>query len=476
MQLIKNRDVRTVSEINAEIKFLLEGKYRFVSVSGEISNLRIPYSGHQYFTLKDSKAQIRAVLFKGSAKFLDTALADGQHVICRGRISVYEPRGEYQIIVDSVDQHGEGALQLKFEQLKKRLNDEGLFDSQIKKVIPPYPEHVVVVSSPTGAAVQDFLKICAMRKTMTRVQVYPVSVQGDRAAGEISAAIKRINKDVGCDAIVLCRGGGSLEDLWAFNEEAVARAIYESKIPVITGIGHEIDHTIADFCADLRAPTPTGAAEILMPDSIRLRSELQKTVQALYTSVAYMLDMSGNSLNQQKRLLRSFSTKIDTGYYRLDNSVERLRSAVLNSLSAGGQRLSRLSVRLENQAPLTRIRMREQELAHRRDRLMRYMEEICKKKEYDLAKCAALLNSVSPLSTLARGYAIVETVDRAGAGSVITSSSQVRVGDPVGIRLSEGRLACRVEETLAADEKEYLPTRQAPLKKHSYRSSRPEKK
>ena len=352
-----------------------------------------------------------------------------------------------------MDQYGEGALQLKFEQLKKRLSEEGLFDAEIKKAIPPYPEQIVVVSSPTGAAVQDFLKICSMRKALTRVQIYPVSVQGDKAAGEISAAIDRINRDLACDAIVVCRGGGSLEDLWAFNEERVARAIYDSNIPVVTGIGHEIDHTIADFCADLRAPTPTGAAEILIPDTVRLKSELQRNIETLYSSVANKLDISENYLNHQKRLLRAFSGRIDTGYYRLDSSVERLRSAVLNALSAGEQQVNRLALRLENQAPLTRIKMKQQELVHRRERLIRFMEEVCKKKEYDLAKCAALLNSVSPLSTLARGYAIVETVDKERPGTVVTSSRQVRVGDPVGIRLSEGRLACRVEKTLGADDK-----------------------
>ena len=250
----------TVTEINDSIRGILEVQFPFVSVAGEISNLRQPLSGHCYFTLKDDKAQIRAVLFKMQQRYLSAMPADGQMVICHGRISVYEARGEYQLIVDTIDFHGTGIMQLEFERLKQKLAAEGLFDEETKKQLPYLPEHITLVTSPKGAAVHDFIRIAQSRCPLTKIAVFPVSVQGDAAAGEISRAIAAINKHLKTDIIVLCRGGGSLEDLWAFNEEKVARAIDASTIPVVSAVGHEIDYTIADFVADLRAPTPSGAA------------------------------------------------------------------------------------------------------------------------------------------------------------------------------------------------------------------------
>ena len=257
--------ILTVSQISRSIRTLLEGEFRFISVSGEISNLSRPYSGHSYFTLKDEGAQLRAILFKGQQRFLAKDINDGQQVICHGRISVYEPRGDYQLIVDSIDFHGAGALQLQFEKLKNRLAVEGLFDQARKKMIPMFPRKIVLITSPTGAAVHDFLKVWRNRQWGATIQIFPVRVQGIGAAEEIAAAIATVNRELDSDIIVLCRGGGSLEDLWAFNEECVARAIADSTLAIVTAIGHEVDFTIADFCADLRAPTPTGAAEQIIP-------------------------------------------------------------------------------------------------------------------------------------------------------------------------------------------------------------------
>lgn len=418
-----------------------------MSIQGEISNLRVPFSGHSYFTLKDKDAQIRGVLFKGNARYLEQPLKDGQQVICRGRLSVYEPRGEYQIIVDTIDHHGEGLLQAQFEALKAKLSAEGLFDAGIKKDIPSFPSSITVISSPTGAAIHDFLKISNNRSTSAVIKVYPVAVQGEKAAGEIAAAINRVNREVKSDLIVLCRGGGSLEDLWAFNEEIVARAIYRSVIPVITGIGHETDHTIADFCADLRAPTPTGAAEAIIPDTLVLASAIANQVRSLSRALHAKLYFSEEKLRQQKRILRGYLGKVEHAALRLDAISERFHNGLDLHFNHLQQRVGQLQLRLQNQAPLAKIKMQEQHLNHLKENLKRRMGDILKQQEDHLAGTAALLNSVSPLSTLARGYSIVHLEKGNSAGEIVTDSAQVRDGDEVNVRLHKGRLQCVVSST-----------------------------
>ena len=282
---MSNSRIFTVSEINDSIRGILEVQFPFVSVAGEISNLRQPLSGHCYFTLKDERTQIRAVLFKMQQRYLSSKPADGQMVICHGRISVYEARGEYQLIVDTIDLHGTGIMQLEFEKLKHKLAAEGLFDQDVKTQLPFLPEHITLVTSPKGAAVHDFIRIAQARCPTTKIAVFPVSVQGNQAAGEISRAITAINNHLSTDIIVLCRGGGSLEDLWTFNEEKVARAIAGSTIPIVSAIGHEIDYTIADFVADLRAPTPSGAAEMLLPETQALKSQINELQNRQFRSM-----------------------------------------------------------------------------------------------------------------------------------------------------------------------------------------------
>lgn len=247
---MNTKRIFSVSELTSSIKSMLEGRFPFISVAGEISNLRRPASGHLYFTLKDDRAQIKTVLFKTQQRYLEKTPRDGQMVVCQGRLTVYEPRGDYQLIVDAMDFHGAGALQLAFEQLKKKLAAEGLFDQEDKKPLPALPRHITLVTSPTGAAVHDFIRIAQSRYPQIRIAVFPVAVQGDAAAGEIQEAILEINNQMHTDIIVLCRGGGSIEDLWAFNDEQLAREIRYSNIPVVSAVGHEIDFTIADFAAD----------------------------------------------------------------------------------------------------------------------------------------------------------------------------------------------------------------------------------
>lgn len=445
MQIELPGTVRTVSQITAEIKLMLEGQYRFIAVGGEISNLRTPFSGHHYFTLKDENAQMRAVMFKGQQRYLAEALRDGQHVICRGRISVYEPRGEYQLIVDTIDHHGLGILQMQFAALKKKLSEEGLFDVSHKKLLPEYPQKIVVVTSPTGAAIQDFLKICKQRKTSAHIQIFPVAVQGDKAAKEIATALSVINRKIPCDLIVLCRGGGSLEDLWAFNEEIVARAIYASKLPVLTGVGHEVDTTIADLCADVRAATPTGAAEMIIADSLQLRQQLQTAQYRLRRTIKNFISLLERQVQHQARVLSTFQNRIETLALRLDLSTQRFQQAGYRYFGEKQRRLTELSQRLNHQAPLNQIALQQQRLEHLQNNLSHHIKVTLQKKRNALAKSAALLQSVSPLSTLARGYSIVQAKDKqTGALITVNSTKQVSVGENVNVLLHEGELLCEI--------------------------------
>jgi exodeoxyribonuclease VII large subunit len=303
MNRIETEPILTVSQLTRSIKTILEKEYRFVRISGEISNLKTPFSGHSYFTLKDGSSQIRGVLFKQQKRFVELTLKDGQEVVCFGRVTVYEPRGEYQLVIDNVDLFGTGRLQAEFERLKRKLSDRGYFSASIKKPLPAYPGRIVIISSPTGAAIQDFLKSTRNRQSPLHIQILPVRVQGTEAAGEIARAIQTANSIKDVDIIVLCRGGGSLEDLWAFNEEKVADAIHLSEIPIVTGIGHEIDFTIADFCADYRCPTPTGVAEKIVPDSHTLLHHIRTLQNSQRNRVQRKITFLDRQLQNSLRVL-----------------------------------------------------------------------------------------------------------------------------------------------------------------------------
>lgn len=440
--------VRTVSEITVDIKLLLEGNYRFVAVSGEVSNLRTPYSGHHYFTLKDETAQLRAVMFKGQQRYLDQPLRDGQQLICRGRISVYEPRGDYQLIVDTVDQHGVGMLQLQFAALKKRLGEEGLFDTDCKQTIPSFPDRIVVITSATGAALQDFLKVWKYRKSSSSIAIYPVMVQGDKASHEIAKAIEKINQQLECDLIVLCRGGGSLEDLWAFNEERVARAVFGSKLPIVTGIGHETDTTLADLCADLRGPTPTGAAEIVIPDNRKLAVSVTQFKGRLANQIENQINYYETIISHQTRLLSGFKNSVESLSLRLDMIAERFFQSFSSGVSQKEKNLQQLVTSLKSQAPLTKITLRQQQVAHLKKNLEMHINAMLLQKEEKLARVSGLMQGVSPLSTLARGYSVVRKHnDQTGEMDIVADSKQVKKGDQVNVLLGKGELDCEVVKT-----------------------------
>jgi exodeoxyribonuclease VII large subunit len=435
----------TVTEINASIRGILETRFPFVSVAGEISNLRRPVSGHIYFTLKDEDSQIKAVLFKMQQRYLSEPPADGRLVICRGRISVYEPRGDYQIIVDAMDFHGAGLLQLEYEKLKKKLADEGLFAAHRKKPIPGLPGHVVVVTSPRGAAVHDFLQVARSRFPLARISIFPVPVQGRQAAGEISAALDTINRSMTPDVIVLCRGGGSLEDLWSFNDEKVVRAVAASQIPVVCGVGHEVDFTLADLAADLRAPTPSAAAEMILPD----RADLRRRINALSGSMVRMmsarLERGDQVLTLQRHRLGSLKQRFDNLLIRLDHLSLNMEKAVSSVVRQKQAALDHASARLQANNPLNKLVLRRRRLDELKRQLIMAARRRIRNAGDQLGHAAGMLDAVSPLSILGRGYAIVRK-ETTGRG-VVKEHREVEAGDRVEVTLHRGYLDCTVENT-----------------------------
>ena len=436
----------SVSELTRSIKAMLEGRFAFISVAGEISGLRQPGSGHIYFTLKDDQAQIKAVLFKMQQRYLARPPRDGDMVVCQGRVSVYEPRGDYQLIIDSLDYHGEGALQLAFEQLKKRLAAEGLFDQELKRPIPPLPEHLILVTSPSGAAVHDFIRIAQKRYPQVRISVYPAAVQGEHAAEELRQAVAEINRQqeagrLEADAIILCRGGGSVEDLQAFNDEELAWAIRRSDIPVVSAVGHEIDFTIADLVADLRAPTPSGAAEMLLPDGQALREHLANQARRLHRAMQGQLESYREQITLYRYKLSGAAQPVDTLLLRLDHKAENMEHAMRANLAGLQTRLDRAENRLKRNNPLLVLNLYRQRVEEMQRRLRQIGTRLISDREQELALAAGVLEAVSPLSTLARGYAVV----RKGADqTVINTAEQVQVGESIEVLLHQGRLECEV--------------------------------
>jgi exodeoxyribonuclease VII large subunit len=441
-----DRDVFSVGRLNAEARALLEGAFPLIWVQGELSNVSRPSSGHLYFTLKDADAQIRCAMFRGNNRFLKFRPADGQQVLVRASLSLYEARGDYQLIVQGMEEAGDGALQRAFEALKQKLAAEGLFDAAHKVGLPALPRRIGVVTSPTGAAIRDILSVLARRFPAIPVLIYPVPVQGAGAGAEIAAAIRRADRRRDCDVLIVARGGGSLEDLWAFNEDAVARAIYDCGIPVVSGVGHEVDFTIADFVADRRAPTPSVAAEMVSPDrgewlnQLRaLDTELYKRLRRRLERLNERLDWLGKRLRQQHP-----GQRLRQRAQRLDELEQRLRGAARTGLRQRRAELATLTARLQRHHPgprLQHLRDREAALARRLHIATRtHLAQLRQR----LGGVMRALDAVSPLATLERGYAIVTTSD----GKVLHDAAQARRGDTVTARLARGRLRCTVDDAV----------------------------
>jgi len=430
----------TVSALNREARQLLESHLSLLWVAGEISNLARPGSGHLYFSLKDQQAQIRCALFQRHALRLGFEPANGMQVTARGRVSLYEERGEYQLIVEHLAPAGEGALRLAFEQLKQRLFQEGLFDLGHKQALPRLPQRIGVITSPTGAALRDILSVLQRRFPAIPVRLYPVPVQGREAAPAIIAALQQANRRRDCDVLLLARGGGSLEDLQAFNEEGVARALFASVIPVVTGIGHEIDVSIADFVADQRAATPSAAAELLSPDVAAWSAQLQTREQQLQHQMQRRIDQLQQRLHHLNARLRSPRQRLHAHQQQLAHLKTRLRQASQQMLQADRQRLNTLRVRLLQQQPGYLLQQRRNHADALTTQLQQAMRRRLQQPQTRLALLVQTLNAVSPLATLQRGYSILSDAN----GQLLSQIADTAPGALVQARLVDGELSCQV--------------------------------
>jgi len=482
------RNVYTVSRLNREVRILIERGLGVLWVQGELSNLSAPSSGHWYFSMKDRDAQIRCAMFRQRNMTVGFTPKVGQQVLARGRISLYEPRGEYQFIVEHLEEAGVGALRREFERLKVKLAAEGLFALERKRNLPRFPRRIGVVTSPTGAAIRDILHILSRRFPPAAVLIYPAPVQGAAAAAALVAAIELASARAECDVLIVARGGGSLEDLWAFNDERVARAIRASAIPIVSGVGHEVDFTIADFVADARAPTPSGAAELVVPDrnaclealartlerlNVCMRREL-RTLDARFEAISRRMKLThpGVKLTQQAQRLdeleqrlaafmnrefRRIAARFDgmslrlklahpglrlaQQKQRLDDLEQRLMGAMRATLNSDRTRVSEMFTRLVHQSPAHTVREYRVRHGSLAGRLEHALKQCVSHADHRLKLAMRTLNTVSPLATLSRGFAVVK---RVSDGALITDSNAVDVGDEIETTLARGKLQARV--------------------------------
>jgi exodeoxyribonuclease VII large subunit len=441
--------VYSVSELNRETKHLLASHFMTVQVLGEISNLSTPSSGHLYFTLKDNQAQIRCAMFKGQQLRLRFKPANGNQVIVSAQVSLYEPRGDYQLVVEHLEEAGDGALRLAFERLKTKLLQEGLFAADRKRELPLIPKHIGVITSPSGAAIHDILTVLKRRFPAIPVLIYPVSVQGEAAKSEIVRALETANRQQLVDVIILGRGGGSLEDLWAFNEEIVARAIAASQIPVISAVGHEVDVTIADFVADFRAATPSAAAEHAVPHQ-------DEWLNSFYAYERQFSQLIQRQISQEKQRLAWLDKalqlqhpgqKLQRNAQRLDELEQRINQAMQRKLHDLQQQLAIGNHKLKQQNPTTAIAAYRQQLVYFQQRLERAITVKLAKLHSRQAAISQTLHAVSPLATLDRGYAIVQ---RQADGKIIKDATQVSIGDLLLSRVAQGQVLSEVKEIQTA--------------------------
>ena len=442
MNLRAERVIYSVARLNAEARMLLESGLPPLWVEGEISNFSAPSSGHWYFTLKDRDAQIRCAMFRSANQRVRFRPKDGQHLVVRGRVSLYEPRGDYQLIAEMMEDAGEGALKREFDRLKAKLAAEGLFEQALKRPLPVMPRRIAVVTSPTGAAVRDVLHILARRFPPASVLVVPTPVQGAAATESIVAALDTVSSRADVDVIILARGGGSIEDLWCFNDERVARAIRRSAVPVVSGVGHEIDFTIADFAADVRAPTPSGAAELVVPD----RRALLATVSAAFERIRHctlqrLARAHERYATLDQRLARAHpGHRLQQQAQRLDELEMRLKRATEHRLVLVQERHAALAQRLARVHPGSRLQQQTLRLQELDLRLRRATEQRVSRVEQRLKLAQRGLDAISPLATIERGYAIVTTAD----GRVLQDASDVQPGDAIEARLRRGVLRATV--------------------------------
>ena len=435
--------VYTVSDLTREIQSLIEGRFDFVWVEGEISNFSTPASGHYYMVLKDAGSRIRAVMFRLQGRYLKFLPENGMKVVARGRIGVYAPRGEYQLILDYLEPMGVGALAVAFEQVKRKLAALGVFDQEVKRPLPYLPRRVAVITSPTGAAVQDFLKVIRRRFTNIEIVVVPVRVQGDDACEDMVNALELVNRSLDVDVIVLTRGGGSLEDLWAFNREELALAIRRSRIPVVSAVGHEIDTTISDLAADFRAPTPSAAAELLVVEKEALVTRLEDIITRLLSGVRRSLRDASHGLDMMTRALADPRKRLSAHWMRLDELHGRMIRHTRGSLHAAGTRLAAEGRALLAHSPSVTVGTLRKEIRYHRLALAGAVGRYLHDTRTTLTLLSNRAEDLNPRSVLKRGYSITMTVPH---GRIVKDASTVGTGDRVRVLLASGSILCDVEE------------------------------
>ncbi|HIF9366659.1 TPA: exodeoxyribonuclease VII large subunit [Photobacterium damselae] len=438
-----NNRIFTVSTLNAQVRVLLENEMGIVWLVGELSNFSMPVSGHWYFTLKDARAQVKCAMFKGNNRRVLFKPSNGTQVLVKARLSLYEPRGDYQLIIESMQPEGDGRLQQQFEQLKMSLAAEGLFAQSIKKPLPEQPKRVGIITSKTGAALFDILNVLRRRDPGLPIVIYPTMVQGEGSAISIAQAIGRANSRKECDVLIVGRGGGSLEDLWAFNEEIVARTIVASEIPIVSAVGHEVDVTIADFVADVRAPTPSAAAELISRDMTHQTQAITQKKQQLNHAIRYYI---AKQQQQTQRLQHRLECqhpqmRLNQQQQHLDELTGHLHQAMQRKLTQADQRVERINYKLSLYSPSQTIKQLSHHLAQSERRLTDAMDRSQLTARHQLAMMAEKLEAVSPLATIARGYSITQKED----GSVIRSSEQVSTGDRLVTKVAQGEIRSIVE-------------------------------
>ncbi|MBE4127244.1 exodeoxyribonuclease VII large subunit [Vibrio parahaemolyticus] len=433
-----NQNIFTVSRLNAEVRLLLENEMGIVWLVGEISNFSAPVSGHWYLTLKDSRAQVKCAMFRGNNRRVTFKPANGNQVLVKARLSLYEPRGDYQLIIESMQPEGDGRLQQEFEELKMKLAAEGLFAQTNKLPLPEHPKRVGIITSKTGAALYDILDVLKRRDPSLPVVIYPTMVQGDDAAFQIAQAIGRANSRNECDVLIVGRGGGSLEDLWCFNNEILARTIAASQIPIISAVGHEVDMTIADFVADVRAPTPSAAAELVSRDNSHKDQSLVAKQHKLASAMRYYLaqqkQQSAQLLHRLERQHPSYQLQRQS--QQLDELDMRLRRAMQRFIDTRQQAVERKHHRLQLNSPIKHLAQQKSRLERVEHKLLDAMDRKLLTMRHQLAIAAEKLDTVSPLATLKRGYSITQTEQ----GKVVTSADDVKTGDLLVTRLANGEI------------------------------------
>lgn len=434
--------VYSVSQLNREARLILEHGLPNIVVEGEISNLSQPASGHWYFSLKDNNAQIRCAMFRQRNRLVRPAPKAGDKVQLKGKLTLYEARGDYQLVAEQMQAAGEGALQQAYEALRQKLLQQGLFDEGRKQALPTWPHTIGLITSETGAAVRDMIDVLQRRYSAGQIVLYPSAVQGDAAPAELRRALQQAQQHALADVLIIGRGGGSLEDLWAFNDEALVYDIANCSIPIVSAVGHETDFTLCDFVADLRAPTPSAAAELVSPNSADwinwlngVENDLERQLQRLLQQAAQRLDQSQHRLQQQHPL-----RKLELHQQRLNSLNATLRQQSSQRFTRLTTRLQQLELRLNRNAPQQRLAPLKQQLSELEQRLINSANRITLKQQQQLQRAAAKLEVVSPLATLQRGYAIASTRD----GKTLTSTQQVTSGDTVALKVADGDIDCYV--------------------------------